>query len=299
MDLEALYDEILSGKPAHAAVAHRTLWKVTGRDRVRYLNGQVTSDVAALSAGSAIYAALLTTKGRLVADLWIGASDDALWIDGPTPERDSLEARLRQFLAADDVEIERLDGWTLTRAFPDSSTFALPTPSPSAAFRSVRFGLPGLDLWSPEAGVGEIGIPIPEALLESLRLEARFPQWGKELHPGDLPQEVGMDPLAISYRKGCYVGQEIVSRLHHIGHPNRMLVLLTAPPGSGTLQAGAGLWQAEDEVGRVTSVARSFAKKCEIALGIVKRGSSVPGTPLSCNGSNVEVIAPLRMPCGP
>ncbi|QSR83916.1 folate-binding protein YgfZ [Methylacidimicrobium sp. B4] len=296
MDLEALYEEVLSGKPACAAVAHRTLWKVTGRDRVRYLNGQVTNDVSALRAGSAIYAALLTAKGRLVADLWIGASGDALWIDGPTSERDSLEARLRQFLAADDVELERLDGWRLTRAFPASSTFTLPTPS--AAFRSVRFGLPGQDLWAPGSGVGEIGLAIPESLLESLRLEAGFPQWGTELHAGDLPQEVGMDPLAISYRKGCYVGQEIVSRLHHVGHPNRALVLLTAPPGSGPLQAGSGLWQAEQEVGRVTSVAYSFVRKSPIALGIVKRSSSVPGTPLRGNNANLQVIAPLRTPCG-
>lgn len=292
MNLETLYDEILSDKPASAAVAHRALWKVTGEDRVRYLNGQVTGDVAAIAAGSAIYAALLTAKGRLVADLWIGASEDTLWIDGPASEKDPLEARLRQFLAADDVDFERLDGWRLTRALPASSTLALPTGT--LAFRSPRFGLPGWDLWSPDAGPGEFGLPIPEALLETFRLEARLPQWGAEMHPGDLPQEVGMDPLAISYRKGCYVGQEIVSRLHHVGHANRSLVLLTAPSHASSLQAGSSLRQDDDEVGRITSVAYSFARKTEIALGIVKRASAAPGTRLQCNGFSLEVIEPLR-----
>ncbi len=293
MDLHALYTEILSGKAARTTVSHRALWKVTGRDRVRYLNGQITNDVAALSAGSAIYAAVLTSKGKLLGDLWIGASEDALWIDGPASEKVSLEARLRRFLAADDVEFHQLDGWTITRVFA-SSTF--PLPAGAVAFQSFRFGLPGWDLWSSTAPTVELGLPIPDSLLESFRLEAKLPQWGAELRPGDLPQEVGLDPIAISYRKGCYVGQEIVSRLHHVGHANRGLVLLAAPPLSGTLCSGAALSLAEEGVGTITSVAHSFARNTEIALGIVKRDLSAPGTQLRCDGSPLEVIEPLRQP---
>ncbi|MDD4933251.1 MAG: glycine cleavage T C-terminal barrel domain-containing protein [Methylacidiphilaceae bacterium] len=293
MTLEALYDEILSGKTAWATIPHRALWKVTGADRVRYLNGQVTNDVAVVAPASAIYAAILTAKGKLLGDLWIGASEDALWIDGPASEKDSLEARLRRFLAADDVEFERLDEWTLTRIFSSSA----PTPSAGAvAFRSTRFGLPGWDLWSCPTATVELGLPVPEAILESFRLEARLPRWGAELQPGDLPQEVGMDPLAISYQKGCYVGQEVVSRLHHIGHANRSLVLLAALSPSAGLQAGAPLSQHGQDVGRITSVAYSFARKAELALGIVKRASAVPGAQLQAGTSLWEVIEPLRTP---
>jgi hypothetical protein len=293
MNLEALYDEILSGKTAWATLPDRALWKVTGADRVRYLNGQVTNDVAALAPASAIYAAILTAKGKLLGDLWIGASEDALWIDGPTSEKESLETRLRRFLAADDVEFERLGGWTLTRIFSSSD---LTPPAGAVAFRSPRLGLRGWDLWSSPTTAVPLGLPVPEALLDSFRLEAGLPQWGAELQPGDLPQEVGMDPLAISYQKGCYVGQEVVSRLHHIGHANRSLVLLAAPPLSGRLPIGAPLCQDAQEVGKITSVAYSFARKAEIALGIVKRASAAPGTKFQVGGSVWEVIEPLRAP---
>ncbi|CAB4242463.1 conserved protein of unknown function [Methylacidimicrobium sp. AP8] len=294
MEPAALYNEILSGKPASIAVTDRTLWKATGEDRVRYINGQVTNDVASLTNGSAIYAALLTPKGRLVADLWIGATADALWIDGPTQEKEAVEARLRRFLAADDVELERLDCWTLIRAFPASPTF--PLPPGAVALHSVRFGLPGWDLWCPDTGARQIGLPIPPALLESFRLEAGLPRWDAELHPGDLPQEVGMDPIAICYSKGCYVGQEIVSRLHHVGRPNRALVLLAASPPSADLAPNARLWLGEEEVGAITSAAHSFARKGTIALGVVKRRATAPGTRLRCDGYDLEVIEPLR-PC--
>lgn len=294
MNLETLYNEILSGKAAWATVGHRTLWKVTGDDRVRYLNGQVTADITALGSGSALYAAILTAKGKLLGDLWIGASEDALWIDGPASEKDALEARLRRFLAADDVEFEALEGWTLTRAFASSIP---PCAAGGVAFGGLRFGLPGWDLWSPPAAlVTDLGPPVPEPILESLRLEARLPQWGAEMQTGDLPQEVGMDPLAISYHKGCYVGQEVVSRLHHIGHANRTLVLLAAPPLADTLQKGTSLWHAEQEVGRLTSIAHSFGRKAPLALGIVKRASAAPGTPLRSEGRLWEVIEPLRIP---
>ncbi|WP_018290724.1 folate-binding protein YgfZ [Verrucomicrobium sp. 3C] len=293
MTLEALYDQILSGQAGWATIPHRALWKVTGADRVRYLNGQVTNDVATVEPASAIYAALLTAKGKLIADLWIGASEDALWIDGPASEKDPLEARLRRFLAADDVEFERLDEWTLTRIFPSST---LAPPAGAVAFRSTRFGLPGWDLWSPATATAELGFPLPEAILESFRLEARLPRWGAELQPGDLPQEVGMDPLAISYQKGCYVGQEVVSRLHHVGHANRSLVLLAAPPLSGRLKIGAPLCQHGQEAGKITSVAYSFTRKAELALGIVKRASAAPGSRLQAGDSIWEVIAPLRAP---
>ncbi|MGD9897006.1 MAG: folate-binding protein YgfZ [Candidatus Methylacidiphilaceae bacterium] len=293
MNPEALYNEILFGKTACAPIYDRTLWKTTGTDRVRYLNGQVTNDVSSLTAESAIYAAILTAKGKLLGDLWIGASDDALWIEGPASEKDSLETRLRRFLVADDVEFQHLDSWTLTRVF-GSSPFTI--PAGAVAFRSPRFGLPGWDLWSPPGATVDVGIRVPETLLESLRLEARLPKWGVELQPGDLPQEVGLDSLAVSYHKGCYVGQEIVSRLHHIGHANRSLVLLASPPLSDELQAGAPLCQGESEIGRITSVAHSFARRAALALGIVKRGSAAPGTKLQSGGTLLEVIDPLRTP---
>ncbi|VVM06804.1 hypothetical protein MAMC_01262 [Methylacidimicrobium cyclopophantes] len=291
MDPERLYHDIHSGRIANAVVSDRTLWKVTGTDRVRYLNGQVTNDVGLLKAGSTIYAAILTPKGKLLGDLWIGATDDALWIDGPTSERDILETRLRRFLAADDVEFERFDDWRLHRIFTPSS-FALPPDA--VAFRSNRYGLPGWDLWTASAIAVDAGPPVPAALLESFRLEAGLPQWGAELHPGDLPQEVGLDPLAISYQKGCYVGQEVISRVHHIGHPNRALVLLAAPPLVEKLQKGAGLWRDGEEVGRITSVAHSFARRASIALGIVKRVSAAPGIQLRSGDSLLKVIEPLQ-----
>ena len=122
-------------------------------------------------------------------------------------------------------------------------------------------------------------VTLDDALLETLRVEAGVPRWGRELGEDTLPPEAGLDRTHIDYHKGCYIGQEIISRLKSVGHVNRQLsgfVVEDREP----LQAGWRLYAAGDEsreVGVLTSAAWSFALDRPIALGYLKRGSPAGG----------------------
>lgn len=111
-------EEILGGLP----LPDRALWKVTGEDRVRYLNGQVTNDLSLLTPGRSLYGAVLTGKGRMEGEGFFAATEDAVWIDAPLPVRESLRARLEKFLIADDAMIEDVtDSYRLSHWFGEEA----------------------------------------------------------------------------------------------------------------------------------------------------------------------------------
>ncbi|MGI9241701.1 MAG: YgfZ/GcvT domain-containing protein, partial [Verrucomicrobiales bacterium] len=144
---------------------------------------------------------------------------------------------------------------------------------------SERFCQPGFDLLLPAA------TPLPDGLdllsteaAEALRIRNGVPMWGRELTPDTLPAEAGLDASAIDFHKGCYIGQEVISRIKSVGRVNRKLARLRAvgeiPPGE-ELCPGMRLIDGETQVGTLTSVAGSEA------LGFVKRDHDQPGTRLS------------------
>ena len=217
--------------PAHAWLpGPRTLLRLTGPDRLRFLNGQVTQDVKKLLPGHAVHSAIITSKGRLEADLQIAATSNSLLIETDFILRESLHTRLEKFIVADDVTIEDISLSYKLAHFLSLSSPPTDAPKDSYSFLSPRFREPGLDLWIPSASPYQLASSaLPE--WEPLRIARGLPLWGIDVGPDTLPPEAGFESDAISSTKGCYIGQEVISRLRSVGHVNRHLcVLATANP---------------------------------------------------------------------
>jgi folate-binding protein YgfZ len=281
-----------------ADLSDRIVLSLTGADRVRYLNGQVTINISRLPVGESQPACVLTPKGRLCGDLWIAAHDDALFIDAEPTLQETLPARLERYIIADDATVEEVTGrWKLVHLFGDPPPDAASLPPRRT--RSARFRTPGWDFYIAAEAFEDawqmlLSTRLPAldaALVESIRIERGIPRWGFELDEHTLPPEAGLDQTHIDYHKGCYVGQEVVSRLKSIGHVNRQLAgfiaadreaLLTAPMSVMAPDAGK-------PVGQITSATWSFALERHIALGYVKRGIATTG--LSAHGAAGVVVA--------
>ena len=272
-----------------ADLSDRLLLRFTGADRVRYLNGQVTADVRKLAPGAALPACVTTAKGRLCGEVFIHSDGDALLVDADAVLRVTLPARFERYIIADDVMLEELSGNLRLIHVVGSAS------------HSNRFGTPGLDLFiAPErfeetwAQLAADRVGLEEPLRELLRIEAGIPRWGRELGEDTLPPEAGLDRTHIDYHKGCYIGQEVISRLKSVGHVNRALTGFT---GDRALTPGTALFSKESgdrAIGTLTSAAWSFALEKHIALGYLKRGSptrDLIARPADSNGAEAVVAA--------
>jgi len=289
---EAVYRQVLAGETMTRPLAGQALWRLSGPDRVRYLNGQVTQDVTALPPDQAHLAAVCTAKGRMEGALWIASHGEAFYLDAAPELRDSLGPRLEKYLIADDAQFEDLaDSWSLSHVFGATQP---PVPDGAFAVRHARFGLPGHDVWNPGTEPVAAGGMVDEEVAETLRLEHGIPRWGAELTAQTLPPEAG--PLmmkAISYTKGCYVGQETIARLKSIGHVNRTLVFLRSATAVAPAP-GAKLVDAGKETGVVTSSGFSPRLETGVALGYLPPRLAIDGTRLQADGLVLTVAAPLQ-----
>jgi len=285
-----LYRRILAGETLTFVLAPRALWRLTGPDRVRYLNGQVTNDVAELSDGQVRYAAVCTAKGRMEGDLHIAARRDEFYLDTNFSLRESLGARLEKYLIADDAAFEDVsDQWSLSHVFGKTA----PLAPVGFVIAHDRFGLPGYDVWHSSTGAVVLGDSVPSDVVETIRLEHGIPLWDAELTPNTLPPEAGPHMLeGISYTKGCYVGQETIARLKSVGHVNRTLVFLRSD-SSAFPAKGAKLALGETEVGAITSSGFSPQADKGIALAYVQLKASEIGTSLKADGMELTVATPL------
>ncbi|MEP4078685.1 YgfZ/GcvT domain-containing protein [Haloferula sp.] len=223
---------------------HPTILSFSGPDAVRFLNGQVTQDVSALGE-QALPACVTDAKGRLqyYVKLFAGQDKDALWITCPQERSDGLRERLERYLIADDVEVDDLTNqWACVHASDHDA---------SSAFSRKSLGCfgDGFDCWWRAQDLPQIE-SIDESQAESLRIAARIPVWGKELTEGMLPPEAGLDKNSISYQKGCYIGQEVLSRIKTAGKLNRRLAAFTI---TGDTSDGDMLILDSKEVGHLTS----------------------------------------------
>jgi folate-binding protein YgfZ len=206
----------------------RSLFSFRGPDAERYLNGQLTQDVRDLGK-RALLSCVTDAKGRLQAMVQVfRGPDGGIWVEGPAEQEAELEQRLTRYLIADDVEVANLStDWWLAHAIDAA---APPAPATGFVREAVRLGDGGHDLWLPEPGLPECGT-LSAAEAETRRIHARIPAWGAELTAGMLPPEAGLDRTAISYHKGCYIGQEVLSRIKSAGRLNRKLAAFLVEPG--------------------------------------------------------------------
>lgn len=244
-----------------------------GPDAVRFLNGQLTQDVRSVMGGThALPSCVTDAKGRLQFRVWImDAGDGAIRVEAPQEMVEALEARLTRYLIADDVEVADLTGqWRVVH-------FTGPVAAPPAGVivrTSVRYGTTGTDWWITVGTADPVtdGIELLEGdALEAFRIARGVPAWGRELTEGLLPPEAGLDATDISYQKGCYIGQEVISRIKSVGKVNKRLTRLvmgaSVPEDCGILVDAAGA-----TVGGLTSVSPLLENDVRHALGYVKSG---------------------------
>lgn len=207
-------------------VGHTTHIRVTGADRSRYLNGQLTVDILKLAANSARSALLLTPKGKLCAPLWVWQDGESFVLEVVESLREETLARLERYIISDDVSLEVLaPPAPVFHVFRGDASGSLKAegaeagPGGSDPVKIPRLGICGYD--TAEAPVGLIMADPAE--VDFLRIKRAIPRWGSELDSNTLPQEASLDSSSVDFHKGCYVGQEVVSRLKSVGRVNRRL----------------------------------------------------------------------------
>ncbi len=234
-------------------IGTRTRLRVTGTDRVRYLNGQASNDLRHLSPGQAMRALVLTAKGKLCADVFVWAEADSLAIDADPALGETLLTRLERYAIADDVTFELVEGI-------DTGWHAFGPSAPIEGLAIRRLGSDGRDISGP------FGLEASPEEIELLRIERGLPRWGYELTEDTLPQEAALEDEAVNFSKGCYVGQETVSRLRSVGHVNRRIAGFiggfSGESGSLVLKTADG-----NTVGRLTSFADHPELGKKVALG--------------------------------
>ena len=266
----------------------RTLLRLSGADRLRFLNGQVTQDLKKLIPGSAIRSAIITSKGRLEADLHIAATPDSLLIETDFSLRESIRSRIEKFIVADDVTVEDISSSYTLAHFPTLTSPPSHAPADALHFLCPRFREPGIDLWIPSTSSWKpAASPLPD--WEPLRIARGLPLWGVDVGPDTLPPEAGFESDAISSTKGCYIGQEVISRLRSVGHVNRHLCVLgtsdTAAKRMGECTTSDGL-----VVGKMSSLASDVNLPGLVALAMIKREHAIVGNSLLAEGASWTIL---------
>lgn len=273
----------------------RAKFRVTGADRVRFLNGQTTNDIRKARAEATQESCVLNAKGHLDAHIFLLATPNDIWIDADGELRQQLQTRLDRYVIADDVAIEDVgDAYALFHVLAESKPDGIDT---KFCLRSRRLGSDGWDVWVESATarqtkskLGTVYELKNEHEWETLRVESGVPRWGRELTPEILPPEANLADRAIDYEKGCYIGQEVISRMKMSGQTRqRLCVLVSEKP----LFAGMELRAGEKTVGRVTSAVFSQRMGSHVGLALVKRGYTDVGTSLV--SSNDEAQASVRI----
>jgi folate-binding protein YgfZ len=287
--------------PTFFDCSRRVKLRITGADASRFLNGQITNDLRKATATSAIQASILNAKGKLSAHIFISADADAFLLDADPELREDLPARLDRYIIADDVQIEDVTEGLSIFHFAGE---APPAPAPPArTVASNRFGFRGYDFWFDRENSDQIRrefeaafVFCDDACAEAFRIEQGIPRWGRELTNEIIPVEANLETSSIDYFKGCYIGQEVISRMKMSGQTNKRLCGLISVSGV-PLDVGMRLvGDMKKEAGWITSVTRSPRLEKEIALGYVKRGFNANGTHLhALSPENVSEIAGISV----
>jgi len=286
---------------------------LVGADRVKFLHGQVTNDVQRLRVGEGCHAALVNAKGRMHSDLNIYRLADELLLDFEPGLTAAVTERLERYIITDDSQVlDAAPHYGLLRAQGPCAAdavaqFGLPWTVPARPLEFSAHADPTLgqlylmrgagcfDLFIPTAALGAVFDKLVAAAkslggracgweaLETARIEAGIPRFGADMDETTLPPEAGLEAHAISYSKGCYIGQEVIARIRTYGQVARTLRRLRLPADLTVLPVpGDKLLADGREVGQLTSVVPGTA------LGYVRKEHNAPGTVLTLRGGAGE-----------
>ena len=286
-----------------ADLSWRGRLELIGKDRLRFLHNYLTCDVKGLAPGTGAYGFFTNPQGRILSDAVVLSHEDRLWVEVGPDQDESIAEHLRKFILADRVEVRGLDDMLPIVVLGPRAEAILGVSSLedwSHARVSVhgtevelqRRGLMGAPAWTLwvsasiadhlfEQLIEEGARPVGFEALERLRTEAGIPRFGRDFGPENFPQETGIEE-AVSYTKGCYLGQEVVARIHYLGGVQNVLRKLDF---EGTAPAqGAVLLHDGREVGKATTVAGSTG------LGILHRRAE-PGTRVEIEGGGSALVS--------
>jgi len=282
---------------------------LTGSDAASFLQGQISNDVEGLAIGAGCYAAFLTPKGKMLGDVRVLNAGDELLLDTERVALQALFNMIRRFSLGYAVELHKRtvergllsligpgsDAVLGLGVLPDQEHAHVPVRVGGVRARAIRTDV-GIDLLCDAADVDSLRgaleeagvVSVAEAAVECLRVEHGRPRYGIDLDDSVIPQEAGLNERAVSFTKGCYVGQETVARLYYRGKPNRQLrgLQLSAAVDSGEELAFDGRM-----VGHVTSVAQS-PRFGVIALALVRR-EAPPGSTVAVGDSVTAEVTEL------
>jgi glycine cleavage system T protein len=291
-----------------------------GRDHANFLHRMVSNDIKRLTPGQGTYATLLNPQGHILVDMGLYCAEERFFIDTDADLRDKGLEGLKRYVVRDQVEFEPLELYALAFQGPRSRPLlektlhiSLPTMQEFDHFATNYAGFPvrvvcasstgeeGYEVWAGANGLLAVWgaacgqaptygmLPCGTQALETLRIEAGIPRYGQELSEDTIPNEAGLWN-ALSFNKGCYVGQEIVERARSRGHVNWKLMGLVVesevPP-----PAGEKLVREGKELGEVTSSCVSPTLSKTIAMAYLRREVSEPGTKLAFASGAAEVVA--------
>ncbi len=261
-----------------------------GPDAVRFLNGQMTQDVKQVTGERSLSSCITDAKGKLQFRVYMTEmKEGVIWVTSPVGSAEDLEARLTKYLIADDVEVTDISGeYQLFHLIGAT----VPVEAGHTLVRkATRFGVEGTDLWVPV----DYPVYFPAELeeisddeLEAFRISKGVPLWGSELTEGMLPPEAGLESTDISYFKGCYIGQEVISRIKSAGKVNRSLVRLEIGENV-PVESGDVLLSGDSEAGVLTSVSPLAGEGVREALGYVKRSADRSGLQVRSHGEAYAV----------
>lgn len=276
---------------------------LTGSGAKEFLQGQISNDVEALVAGTGCYAAFLTPKGKMLGDLRVLATDSELLLDTERVALQELFNMIRRFSIGYDVQLHKrtLERGLVSLIGPAAGDVIDDVPGEEHGHRVVA--IDGVEARGIRTDVGidvlcdaqdtaalkrALGLTaVSEDAVECVRIERGQPRYGIDLDDTVIPQEAGLNERAVSFTKGCYVGQETVARLFYRGKPNRQLRGLRL---SAAAPAGAALTSDDRSIGQLTSVTCSPTFGW-IGLGLVRR-EAPPGTivAVATDGVTAEVV---------
>jgi folate-binding protein YgfZ len=301
---------------------------LVGSDRARFLHGQVTNDVKRLRPGQGCYAALITAKGRMESDLNIFCLEDEFLLEFEPGLTSAVIARLEKYVIADDAQVvdvapqfgllsvqgpraqELVRAAGLMDQAPsipyDSKKLGAEGMDEIYAMNLPRLGSAGVDLFIPVSGIEAILGRLVEAspsvggricgwdAFETARIEAGIPRFGQDMDETNLPLEAGIADRAISVTKGCYIGQEVISRIRNYSEVARVMRGFRIEGSLNELPArGTKLFCEGKEAGYLTSVSRALAEGKVVALGYVRKEYNRIGAELNFGAPSGKAVASI------
>jgi aminomethyltransferase len=285
--------------------SERPLLRLTGKDPAGMLNAVLTNDVPK-EEHRGVYAMLLNSKGRVQTDLRVVKTGEDILIDTEPEGAGAAREILGRYAPFSRVKLEDLS-WSVLGLYGPEAGELLGGEAVEHASVAVEIGgltllavgvahpVPGYDLIGPsddlelarELLVEHGAVPADRAAHETARIEAGVPRFGADITPDNFPSETTALDRAVSFRKGCYPGQETVARMRYRGHPNKTLHRLVIE--GAEVQSGAQILQNGKTVGTVTSVAPLPVNGRVLALGYLSRGADTEG-PLGSDDAEIRVL---------